>query len=206
MRTTPSRVWIAFAVVGMLAADPAAAHHAMDSQLPATFAQGLLSGLGHPVIGVDHLAAILAVGALAALAGNGMPRVAAYVAAMLAGTAVHVGAWTIPGNEPLVALTVIMLGALLALAQPPSARVLVLIFVAAGLLHGYAMGESIVGAERTPLVAYFTGLAVVQTGLGIAAMMVVRRLAMRPGTMRLRVAGAAVALVGVAVLGAGVIA
>ena len=44
---------------------PAWAHHAMDMALPQTFSQGLLSGLGHPVIGIDHLAAIVGVGMLA---------------------------------------------------------------------------------------------------------------------------------------------
>src|SRR6267378_2162800 len=35
------------------------AHHFMDGGLPETFAQGLLSGLGHPVIGLDHAAFIV---------------------------------------------------------------------------------------------------------------------------------------------------
>ena len=43
-------------------ADVAVAHHVMDRNLPVTFMQGLLSGLGHPVIGLDHLAALIAVG------------------------------------------------------------------------------------------------------------------------------------------------
>jgi urease accessory protein len=30
-----------------------------------------------------------------------------------------------------------------------------------GLIHGYALGESIYGAERTPLAAYPVGLAVI---------------------------------------------
>ena len=47
--------------------DPALAHHVMGRELPADFAQGLLSGLGHPIIGLDHLAAVVAVGCLASL-------------------------------------------------------------------------------------------------------------------------------------------
>lgn len=46
----------------LLTLAPASAHHVMDGQLPSTFAQGLLSGLGHPVIGPDHLAFLIAVG------------------------------------------------------------------------------------------------------------------------------------------------
>src|SRR5262244_1869797 len=40
----------------LLLADPAFAHHLMGGRMPSTFVEGLLSGLGHPVIGIDHLA------------------------------------------------------------------------------------------------------------------------------------------------------
>ena len=46
--------------------EPALAHHPMGGRMPATFTDGLLSGLGHPIIGLDHLAAVLAIGCLAA--------------------------------------------------------------------------------------------------------------------------------------------
>ena len=41
-------------------------HHAMDYAMPATPLQGLLSGFGHPIIGVDHLLFILGAGVVAA--------------------------------------------------------------------------------------------------------------------------------------------
>ena len=41
------------------------AHHVMGGQTPATFVQGLLSGFGHPIIGIDHLAFIVAMGVAA---------------------------------------------------------------------------------------------------------------------------------------------
>lgn len=54
--------------LGVLAwlAEPAFAHHLMGVRTPASFAEGILSGLGHPVIGLDHFAAVVAVGCLAA--------------------------------------------------------------------------------------------------------------------------------------------
>jgi urease accessory protein len=44
-----------------------------------------------------------------------------------------------------------------------------LLFAAAGLFHGYALGESIVGAESSPLGAYLAGLLAIQTLIAIAA-------------------------------------
>ncbi|MGZ5836895.1 MAG: HupE/UreJ family protein, partial [Xanthobacteraceae bacterium] len=43
-------------------AQPALAHHVMGGAMSANWWQGLLSGLGHPVIGLDHFAAIVAAG------------------------------------------------------------------------------------------------------------------------------------------------
>ena len=43
------------------------------------------------------------------------------------------------------------------------------LFAVVGLIHGYALGELIYGAERTPLYAYLLGLAVIQSAIALAA-------------------------------------
>ena len=40
----------------------ALAHHGIDGRTPTTFAEGLISGLAHPVLGLDHLVFLLAAG------------------------------------------------------------------------------------------------------------------------------------------------
>ena len=70
-----------------LSAEPAFAHHVMGGRMPATFAEGLLSGLGHPVIGLDHFAAVVAVGCLAAAHRAGAALAIGFVVAMMAGVA-----------------------------------------------------------------------------------------------------------------------
>jgi urease accessory protein len=159
-----------------LAADPASAHHVMGKR-PETFAQGVLSGLGHPIIGLDHLAAVIAVGCLAALYRIGALLAIGFVLAVIAGVAVHVQGATFPGVELLVALSVVVLGACLVWRRVLPPAVALGLFVLAGLLHGYALGESIVGAEPAPLYAYFIGLAVMQSAIAQGAMAVVRILA-----------------------------
>ena len=48
---------------GLLAtAGTASAHHLMGGKTPSTFADGILSGIGHPIIGPDHLAFLVALG------------------------------------------------------------------------------------------------------------------------------------------------
>ena len=81
---------VACAVPLLLAGTNAAfAHHVMGGQLPQSFGQGLLSGVGHPVIGVDHFAFVVAVGITAALAGRLWGLTLSFVAGTLAGCLVH---------------------------------------------------------------------------------------------------------------------
>src|SRR4051794_14567406 len=63
----------------LAAAVPAHAHHFMGGALPQTWLEGLLSGLGHPVIGLDHAAFIVAAGFLLARAPGGLWGAAALV-------------------------------------------------------------------------------------------------------------------------------
>ena len=181
----------------MMIAEPAWAHHPMGGKLPQTFLQGLLSGFGHPVIGVDHLAAIVGVGILAALAGRSAAVVLAFSVAVIAGVGLHLSSIDLPASELFVGLTTLLIGALVILRQSMSAGRALLLFAIAGLVHGYALGESIVGAEASPLVAYLIGLLVIQTAIGVVVYAAVRSLARWPArTTGLTIAGVLVALAG----------
>jgi urease accessory protein len=148
---------------------PAFAHHVMGGRMPATFADGLLSGLGHPVIGLDHFAAVVAVGCLAAAHRAGTALVVGFVVAMMLGVALHLQGATVPVAEIFVALSVIALGVLLIACRDMNVFAALALFTMVGLVHGYALGESIYGAENTPLVAYFIGLAVIQSAIALCA-------------------------------------
>ncbi|HZB57045.1 MAG TPA: HupE/UreJ family protein [Reyranella sp.] len=181
----------------MVITQPAWAHHPMDGKLPQTFLQGLLSGFGHPVIGIDHLAAIVGVGILAALAGRSAAVVLAFSVAVIAGVGLHLSKVNLPAGELLVGLTTLLIGALVIARQSMGAGLAALLFAIAGLVHGYALGESIVGAEASPLVAYLLGLLIMQTAIGVVVYAAVRSLARWPArTTGVTVAGVLVALAG----------
>jgi urease accessory protein len=193
-----SRLFAAIAGLAILA-EPAFAHHVMGGRMPATFGEGILSGLGHPVIGLDHFAAVVAVGCLAAAHRQGAALAVAFVVAMMCGVAAHLQAVTVPAAEILVAVSVILLGTILIRrSNLPLAGALAL-FVLVGLIHGYALGESIFGAEPTPVYAYLLGLAVIQSAIALAAMGVARML-LRSDVVKLRLIGAGIAGIGLAVL------
>lgn len=176
MTVSPSRL-TGFTLMAMLAGQsPAFAHHVMGGKLPETFLQGLLSGLGHPVIGFDHLAAIVGVGLVAALARRGVVPVVAFSAALIAGIALHLSKADVPAGELLVAITTVAIGVVVLVQFKMRLWLVVALFAVAGLVHGYALGESIVGAEPSPLIAYLAGLLIVQTILSVGAYLAALRL------------------------------
>ena len=185
----------------ILLAEPAFAHHLMGGRTPSTFLEGMLSGLGHPVIGLDHFAAVVAVGCLAAAHRAGPGLAIGFVLAMIAGVALHLRGATVPGAELMVALSVIILGAAMLRRAQIALSAALSLFVLAGLIHGYALGESIYGAEPTPLYAYLLGLTVIQSAVALAAMSVARLLARQAADASpLRLLGAGIAGIGLAVL------
>src|SRR5262249_17021483 len=106
------------AAVSALSAEPAFAHHVMGGAMPQTFGQGFLSRLGHPVIGVDHFAAIVGAGLLAALTGQGLGLILLFSASMIGGVGLHLLRLDIPAAELLVALATVALGVLILRRSP----------------------------------------------------------------------------------------
>ena len=159
-----------------LAPTLALAHHAMGGGLPEDAFDGLLSGLGHPVIGIDHLAFVVGIGVLSAAAGLGAAPVLAFVGGTLAGCLVHIAGASVPIVEAAVAMSLLVLAAILAVGRGamPGRQ---LVLGAAGLFHGYAYGESIVGAEASALGAYLVGFALVQAAIALGTAQLVRSLA-----------------------------
>ncbi len=160
---------LTFASLLTLVSTSAFAHHPMGGQTPSTLFEGLLSGVGHPIIGVDHLAFVVAVGIAAALAGSRFISPLAFIIATIAGTAIHVMAINLPAVEMMIAVSLVVLGAVVFIGKKMPVAALAGIFAIAGLFHGFAYGEAIFGAETTPLFAYLTGFGVTQYAIAIVA-------------------------------------
>ncbi|MGX9962143.1 HupE/UreJ family protein [Roseomonas sp. F4] len=180
-----------------LLAGPALAHHPMGGATPSTFWEGFASGIGHPVIGPDHLAFLLAVGLVAGLAGWGLARPLLFVLASLAGVATGWMGLALPAAEWIVAASVLAVGALLLTRASLPAGGWMALLAVAGLAHGQAYAEAVIGAEASPVFAYLLGLGLVQGALVAGVALLARRVpALTTGAVP-RVAGALVLLVGV---------
>lgn len=183
-----------------LLAAPALAHHPLDGAPMQGFADGLMSGVGHPVLEFDHLFFVLVMGVAATLSGAGLRGIAGSVAAMLTGCLLVSFGAGLPIQEAVIALSLVTLGLLVAAQKALSAHVLTLLFAGFGLFHGGAFAAALTGQEgaaATPvLLGYLLGLGTTQVVLALAAAQAARRL--QPMTLRLgsaMVAGAGVLLV-----------
>ncbi|MCF7983082.1 MAG: HupE/UreJ family protein [Thiohalocapsa sp.] len=197
-------------LMALLATTPALAHHGMDGALPGTLGQGLISGLAHPVIGLDHLAFLVVAALLSAMlsgAARGLAP-AAFVLGTLGGATLHLQGLDLPPGELIVAASVLLGGAALLGRMAPGARLLSTLLALAGLFHGYAYAEAIFGAEATPLVGYLIGFSLVQyvviAGLAAGASLLAAR--SRETAVRVaRSAGLGAALFGGALLAGGLV-
>lgn len=178
---------------------PAAAHHAMDGRTPSNLWEGFLSGLAHPVIGLDHLAFVVAIGLLSIRPVRGALLPAFFLVAAMAGTGLHVAQVDLPATEVFIALSVVALGVILIVGKQLPFVMLAGIATIAGIFHGYAYGESIIGAEPTALIAYLVGFTVMQYAIAMLAFWLGKRVsdqAANPIPL-LRYSGYAIAMIGV---------
>ena len=168
---------------------------------------GLVHGFLHPVGGWDHLLAMVAVGLWAAQRGGkalwALPT--AFVGAMIGGGLLGLAGIGLPQVELGIVLSVVALGALIALQSRlpllASAGVVALFAVFHGQAHGAEMPEA-----AQPLL-YGLGFALSTAllhGAGIGAALSLRRLVDGgKSALALRGTGAAVGLAGMALLALG---
>ncbi|MFQ4145825.1 HupE/UreJ family protein [Chlorogloeopsis sp. ULAP02] len=184
--------------LGLLSStDPVLAHHALSGKVPSNFFEGFISGLAHPVIGLDHFAFVVAIGLLSIGQQNSFLIPAAFVLTAMTGTGIHVLNYDLPFPEIIIAFSVVAFGVMLLLSRKPNWLVLAGLGAIAGLFHGYAYGESIVGAQMTPLIAYLAGFSVIQYVVAIGALLIGTAISNKfSGIKMLRFAGLAIAAIG----------
>ncbi len=138
--------------------------------LPGT-SHGFSEGLLHPLTGMDHMLAMLAVGLWAAsYRGRAVWMIpASFVGMMLLGGFLGVSGAFMPGSELVIAASVLVLGALVASAQQFKPSVGMMIVGLFALFHGYAHGHEMpAAASAVPFSAGFLISTVALHAAGVA--------------------------------------
>lgn len=191
MRGTAERAGLV--VIATALAGPALAHTGAGA------VHGFGAGLLHPLFGVDHVLAMVAVGLWAGLTG-GRARFAYPLA--FVGMMVLAGLWgmsgsSLPGVEIGIAVSVVVLGLAIALrATPPlaaGAAACAIFAVFHGLAHGAELPQGASGLGYA-LGFVLATAALHGAGLGLAGLLAAR------APLLARVAGGGLAVAGVAIL------
>ncbi len=178
----------ALLVIGLVISNVVHAHIGMHDG-------GFETGLMHPFSGVDHMLAMLAVGLWAAQAGGRYLALvpATFVVAMAAGAGIGAFGGYLPFAEEGIAVSVLLLGLLLAFAARGSWQWVVPLIAVCALFHGYAHGTAL--PEFSEPARYFAGFLMATAVLhasGMAAAVTLRNQA-----SALRAGGFAISLAGV---------
>ncbi len=176
--------------ISLAATLPAFAH--LDPAEHGSFA----AGFSHPLFGLDHILAMVAVGLWAAQQGGRAIWLvpAAFVGTMAIGFALAIAGMPLPFVEPVILASVIFIGIAIALAMPvptPAVAAMVGFFA---FFHGHAHGGELGDAGAWQFAIGFILATGVLHATGIAAGLSLARFS---GKMVTRIAGALTAIGGV---------
>lgn len=166
-------------------------------------ASGFTHGFAHPISGIDHILAMVMVGLFAyQLGGRSFWLVpSTFVLVMALGGALGAMGVSVPFVETGITLSVVVLGAIVALdVKAPAAVAMGLVGLFA-IFHGHAHGAEM--PENAGGIAYAAGFMIATAalhtaGLGIGA--AVGRIGVRDGGLVARIAGGVAAIAGVGLM------
>lgn len=161
---------------------------------------GLVTGFLHPILGWDHVAAMVAVGLWGAFLGRPaiwqLPVIFPLV--MVFGGILGIAGVAVPEVETGIAASALVLGVLVMLAVRPPLWIAWIVVGVFAIFHGHAHGTELPGA--TSAIAYSIGFVVgtglmhmIGIGFGVLAKWPAGRIAVRAG-------GAVIALAGIGFL------
>lgn len=163
---------LSLAALALLLSTPSAQAHTGHGPASAGFA----AGLAHPLSGLDHILAMIAVGVWAGRLGGrfvwALP--AGFVAMMIAGAALGFGAVPLPAGEIGAALSVLVLGLLIAfVSRAPLAGALALV-AAFAIVHGHTHGQEL--AAGLSGLTYTLGFTLATAALHLGGILLARQM------------------------------
>ncbi|HAB16573.1 MAG TPA: HupE/UreJ family protein [Verrucomicrobiota bacterium] len=161
---------------------------------------GFLSGFKHPMSGLDHLVAMVAVGIWGVFLGGRAVWILPVVfpVVMAFGGAAGIMGLPLPGVETGIALSAIVLGLMVALAVKPRLWIAAVIVGIFAIFHGYAHGKELPRSDNA--LAYAIGFVIATGVLHLAGIAFGELTRWPKWEIAVRACGGVIAAVGVAFL------
>ncbi len=187
----PTWIFTSAVIMGVALSAPALAHTSVGAH-----GSGFVAGFVHPLMGLDHLLAMLGIGLWASQLGRRAVWMVpvAFVAAMIGGAALSLSGAALPMVEFGIAGSVLVIGALIALGTRMPVALAMSLAGGFALFHGHAHGTELPGfAHPAVYGAGFVAATALLHGAGLGLACLVRHSAAR---LPFRMAGAAMAAIG----------
>lgn len=161
---------------------------------------GFLQGMLHPLSGLDHLLAMIAVGLWASqLGGRALWAVPlAFVSAMVLGGVLGMAGYALPFTETAIVLSVLTLGLMISFAVRVPTAVGMLLVGGFAVFHGHAHGMELPQAASE--VGYALGFVITTSALHVAGILAGLGLSRIDSRHVVRGSGIAIAMTGLALL------
>ncbi|MEH2199408.1 HupE/UreJ family protein [Nostoc sp.] len=166
--------------------------------------EGFVWGLADPVISLDCLVGIIAIGLLSSMFVRGGAIAGCFALAAILGIVIHLFQLNFPGVEMAIAISTIIFSTMLMMPNQPNFVVLALMGISAGLFQGYTVAESIIGAGTIPLIAYILGMTLTLFAVAMSARQIGTAMGMgeinRTLPWKITIAGFALCAIGIVFL------
>lgn len=128
---------------------------------------GFMSGMMHPIGGVDHILAMIGVGIVASFALQKTMPLVSFIGAMIAAAVLGYAGVAMVGIEVGILLSIAVIFAMIGYAEKLPANFIVIVIAVFGAFHGFAHGAEFGGGN---FVAYIAGFAISTLALHILGM------------------------------------
>tara|TARA_Y100000590_G_scaffold412396_1_gene507328 strand:- start:555 stop:1184 length:630 start_codon:yes stop_codon:yes gene_type:complete len=157
-----SKRFFLFLNIFIIAPSFSVAHHPMDGNTPLNWGDGLISGIAHPIIGLDHIVFIACLGIISSVYKKKLLPAVIFIFSSALGSALIQANLYLPFFEYMLPVSIIFISILIIYRHILAQYSLYPLLFISGILHGHAYGKSIIGAESSPIIFYFLGFIIIQ--------------------------------------------
>ncbi|PPR79669.1 MAG: hypothetical protein CFH01_00253 [Alphaproteobacteria bacterium MarineAlpha2_Bin1] len=138
------------------------AHHFIEGEVPRNLLQGLISGIAHPVIGLDHLFFLIFTSLIVYFIFKKNFFIFLFIFSTILGSFISIFNISFPLLELSIIVSILLVGFSFFIYKSIPSFVILISFIIFGILHGSAYGKTIIDASVQIQISYILGFTLIQ--------------------------------------------